>query len=93
VLRDEGVHGRFLPVHQERALGIDAAPPSQKLSLIGTSGESVDGVNAGAHPDRLARNRDFRGAVEIWRASVPYAALVAQVVEHPSHPSPCQIPP
>jgi hypothetical protein len=39
------------------------------------SGESVDGVNTGAHRDRLARNRDFIGAVEIWRASVPTAAL------------------
>jgi hypothetical protein len=39
------------------------------------SGESVDGVNTGAHRDRLARNRDFTGAVEIWRANVPSAAL------------------
>jgi hypothetical protein len=39
------------------------------------SGESVDGVNTGAHRDRLARNRDFIGAVEIWRANVPSAAL------------------
>jgi hypothetical protein len=62
-------------VRQERALGIGAAPSSRKLSLIGMSGEAVDGVNTGAHRDRLARNRDFIGAVEIWRASVPSAAL------------------
>jgi hypothetical protein len=50
------------PVRQERALGIGAAPPSQKLSLIDMSGESVDGVNAG---------RTRIGSPEIATSSAP----------------------
>jgi hypothetical protein len=72
------------PCVKERALGIGAAPPSQK---IGMSGESVDGVNAGAHPDRLARNRDFIGALDdlARERALPSAKRLAEIVPPAPH--------